>query len=175
VGSNGAGKTTLLKTISGILNPTRGVITLDGIVICGMEPSTVVRHGVVHVPEGRHIFPNLTVQDNLILGGYFGTAAQNSENMAFVLQTFPVLKQRLRQRAGMLSGGEQQMLALGRGLMATQGCCCWMSRPSDLRQSSLPRFSRLSAGWPRSMASACFWSNRTHGKRSTSRTEATCL
>ena len=117
LGSNGAGKTTLLKTISGILNPKAGVITLDGVVIGGMEPSMVVRHGVVHVPEGRHIFPNLTVHDNLILGGYFGSAAQNSENMAFVLQTFPVLRERLRQRAGMLSGGEQQMLALGRGLM----------------------------------------------------------
>ncbi|MCE5192658.1 MAG: ABC transporter ATP-binding protein [Candidatus Cryosericum sp.] len=117
LGSNGAGKTTLLKTISGILKPTTGVITVDGVVINSMETSNVVKRGVVHVPEGRHIFPNLTVQDNLILGGYFGSAAQNNENMMFVLNTFPVLRQRLHQKAGMLSGGEQQMLALGRGLM----------------------------------------------------------
>lgn len=117
LGSNGAGKTTLLKTISGILTPTKGVITLDGVVLNGMEPSKIVKLGVVHVPEGRHIFPNLTVKDNLILGGYFGNATQNRENMEFVLHTFPVLKERLNMKAGMLSGGELQMLALGRGLM----------------------------------------------------------
>lgn len=117
LGSNGAGKSTLLKTISGILMPTKGSIGMEGVVINGLEPSKIVKMGIVHVPEGRHIFPGLTVKDNLLLGGYFGSTEDNKNNMDFVLSTFPVLNDRLNVRAGMLSGGEQQMLALGRGLM----------------------------------------------------------
>jgi branched-chain amino acid transport system ATP-binding protein len=117
LGSNGAGKSTLLKTISGILAPTKGSINMEGVLINGLEPSKIVKMGIVHVPEGRHIFPGLTVRDNLLLGGYFGSTEDNRKNMDFVLSTFPVLKERLNERAGMLSGGEQQMLALGRGLM----------------------------------------------------------
>jgi branched-chain amino acid transport system ATP-binding protein len=117
LGSNGAGKSTLLKTISGILAPTKGSINMEGVLINGLEPSKIVKMGIVHVPEGRHIFPGLTVRDNLLLGGYFGSTEDNRKNMDFVLSTFPVLKDRLNERAGMLSGGEQQMLALGRGLM----------------------------------------------------------
>ncbi len=117
LGSNGAGKSTLLKTISGILTPTKGSISLEDIIINGLEPSRIVKIGVVHVPEGRHIFPGLTVKDNLLLGGYFRDTEDNKKNMEFVMSTFPILKDRLKERAGMLSGGEQQMLALGRGLM----------------------------------------------------------
>jgi len=117
LGSNGAGKSTLLKTISGILTPTKGSISIEDVVINGSEPSKIVKMGVVHVPEGRHIFPGLTVKDNLLLGGYFRNIEDNKKNMEFVMSTFPILKDRLNERAGMLSGGEQQMLALGRGLM----------------------------------------------------------
>jgi len=117
LGSNGAGKSTLLKTISGILTPTKGSISIEEVVINGLESSKIVKMGVVHIPEGRHIFPGLTVKDNLLLGGYFGNAEDNKKSLEFVLSTFTILKDRLNERAGMLSGGEQQMLAVGRGLM----------------------------------------------------------
>jgi branched-chain amino acid transport system ATP-binding protein len=117
LGSNGAGKSTLLKVISGILTPTKGSISIEGIIINGFEPSKIVKMGIIHVPEGRHIFPGLTVKENLLLGGYFENTENNKKSMDFVLSTFPILKDRINERAGMLSGGEQQMLALGRGLM----------------------------------------------------------
>jgi branched-chain amino acid transport system ATP-binding protein len=117
LGSNGAGKSTLLKTISGILSPTKGSISFENTIINGKEPSEIVKLGIVQIPEGRHIFPSLTVKENLLLGGYFGSTQENKENMEFVFEIFTVLKDRLNESAGMLSGGEQQMLALGRGLM----------------------------------------------------------
>ncbi|MBC7195101.1 MAG: ABC transporter ATP-binding protein [Caldisericia bacterium] len=117
LGSNGAGKTTILKTISGVLKPKSGVITFDGKVINSLEPQEIVKLGIIHVPEGRHIFPDLTVKENLILGGYFLTQKEIKNQIDYVLQIFPVLKERITQKAGSLSGGEQQMLAIGRGLM----------------------------------------------------------
>lgn len=118
LGSNGAGKTTILKTISGILKPNSGVITFNGKVINGLDPSIIVKYGIIHVPEGRHIFPDLTVKENLILGGYFLNQKEIKERLDYVFQVFPILKDRINQKAGSLSGGEQQMLAIGRGLMA---------------------------------------------------------
>ncbi|MDI6860388.1 MAG: ABC transporter ATP-binding protein [Caldisericia bacterium] len=118
LGSNGAGKTTILKTISGILKPNSGVITFDGKVINGLDPSIIVKHGIIHVPEGRHIFPDLTVKENLLLGGYFLNQKEIKNQLDYVFLTFPILKERINQKAGSLSGGEQQMLAIGRGLMS---------------------------------------------------------
>jgi len=118
LGANGAGKTTTLRVISGLLRPTRGSVQLDGRRIDGWSPDRVVRAGIVQVPEGRQIFAHLTVRENLLLGGYarrdVGPARQESR----VFEYFPRLRERLQQRAGTLSGGEQQMLAIGRALMA---------------------------------------------------------
>ena len=83
LGSNGAGKSTLLKTISGILSPTKGSISFENTIINGKEPSEIVKLGIVQIPEGRHIFPSLTVKENLLLGGYFGSTQENKENMEF--------------------------------------------------------------------------------------------
>ncbi|MDU8925785.1 ABC transporter ATP-binding protein [Alisedimentitalea sp. MJ-SS2] len=119
LGANGAGKTTLLKTISGIMDPEKGTIKLEGRDIAGMEPDKVVRQGVTHVPEGREVFPLLTVEENLRMGAF--TRHDNSgveSDLEMVYTYFPVLKERAKQAAGTLSGGQQQMLAIGRGLMA---------------------------------------------------------
>ena len=119
LGANGAGKTTTLRVISGLLRPTRGSVEFDGKRIDGFGPDRLVRAGIVQVPEGRQIFADLTVRENLLLGGYArrdgGSARQESQR---VFDYFPRLGERLRQRAGTLSGGEQQMLAIGRALMA---------------------------------------------------------
>ena len=119
LGANGAGKTTLLKTISGIMDPEKGTIRLEGKDIAGMDPDKVVRHGVTHVPEGREVFPLLSVEENLLMGAYTrhdGAAVRGDLDMVYGY--FPVLRERARQAAGTLSGGQQQMLAIGRGLMA---------------------------------------------------------
>ena len=118
LGANGAGKTTTLKTISGLLKPRRGTIDLAGKAIAGLEPHEIVRLGVAHVPEGRKIFSRLTVLENLKTGAYSRRASSISEDLDHVFALFPRLKERNRQVAGTLSGGEQQMLAIGRGLMA---------------------------------------------------------
>lgn len=118
LGANGAGKTTLLKTISGVMNPEKGEIVYLGKSIAGAEPDKVVRMGIVHVPEGREVFPLLTVEDNLRMGAYTRTDAGVAEDQEMVFSYFPILKERRRQAAGTLSGGQQQMLAIGRGLMA---------------------------------------------------------
>ena len=119
VGPNGAGKTTLLKTISGLVRPTGGAVRFDGHLITNWSPAAVCELGLIHVPEGRKIFPNLTVVDNLRLGAYLPRArARLDETMREVFEIFPRLRERQRQRAGTMSGGEQQMLAVGRGLMA---------------------------------------------------------
>ena len=119
LGANGAGKTTTLRVISGLLRPTRGSVEFDGKRIDGFGPDRLVRAGIVQVPEGRQIFADLTVRENLMLGGYArrdgGSARQESQR---VFDYFPRLGERLQQRAGTLSGGEQQMLAIGRALMA---------------------------------------------------------
>jgi branched-chain amino acid transport system ATP-binding protein len=120
VGPNGAGKSTLFKTISGILKPTAGTIRFEGNDLLGVPPSRRAHLGIAHVPEGRHVFPSLTVMENLELGAYTEAGRQNwTTNLERILALFPVLSERRRQFAGTLSGGEQQMLAIGRGLASS--------------------------------------------------------
>lgn len=118
VGANGAGKTTLLKTVSGLLRRQSGSVTYDGKHIEEASPPEIVKHGVVHVPEGRKLFPEMTVIDNLLMGAYTIPQSERSQRLERVYSVFPVLKERQRQIAGTLSGGEQQMVAIGRGMMA---------------------------------------------------------
>jgi len=118
VGANGAGKTTLLKTISGLLRRQSGSITCDGKHIEEASPPEIVKHGVVHVPEGRKLFPEMTVLDNLLMGAYTLPRPERPFRIESVFEIFPILKERETQIAGTLSGGEQQMVAIGRGLMA---------------------------------------------------------
>jgi branched-chain amino acid transport system ATP-binding protein len=119
VGANGAGKTTTLKAISGLIRPTAGRILLEGREIQGRPPQEILRLGVAHCPEGRRVFPYMTVQENLEMGAYIRSdAARVAADLDQVLVHFPVLAERRRQAAGTLSGGEQQMLAIGRALMA---------------------------------------------------------
>jgi len=119
VGANGAGKTTTLKTLSGLLRPQSGRIVLDGHRLDALSPAEIVGRGVVHVPEGRKLFPEMTVLDNLLVGGYPPAArARRPQRLEEVFTIFPRLAERRRQLAGTLSGGEQQMVAIGRGLMA---------------------------------------------------------
>lgn len=118
LGANGAGKSTLLKTISGIMDPEKGQILFEGREIQGMEPHKVVGRGIVHVPEGREVFPLLTVEENLTLGAYTRSdKAEIEKDRQMVFDYFPILAERRHQEAGTLSGGQQQMLAIGRGLM----------------------------------------------------------
>ena len=118
LGSNGAGKSTLNMTISGLVAARQGSIEFDGRSIQNADPAEIVAAGLVHVPEGRRIFPNLSVAENLDLGSYRRASAQRDTNRKRVFSMFPRLRERAAQRAGTLSGGEQQMLAIGRGLMA---------------------------------------------------------
>ena len=119
VGPNGAGKTTLMRVISGLVTPRAGRLVFDGQVLTGRPPHAIVGHGIAHVPEGRRIFPGLTVEDNLKLGAFPPAARQHyRESLEQVFALFPVLAERRRQRAGTMSGGEQQMLAIGRALMS---------------------------------------------------------
>lgn len=118
LGSNGAGKTTTLMTVSGILRPDKGDIIFEGESLTAMPPSEIVRKGISHVPEGRRIFPKLTVQDNLEMGAFSAPSSDLNRNFEKVFALFPVLKERARQMGGTLSGGEQQMLAIGRSLMS---------------------------------------------------------
>jgi len=119
IGANGAGKTTLLRTISGILKPKSGTITLEDKTISNRPPHEIVAEGIVQVPEGRLLFPNMSVRENLRLGAYLEKdKAAIEERLEKVHEMFPVLKERATQMAGTLSGGEQQMVAIGRGLMA---------------------------------------------------------
>lgn len=118
VGANGAGKTTLLKTVSGVLRRQSGSITYNGKHLEEASPPEIVQHGVVHVPEGRKLFPEMTVIDNLLMGAYIVAPSERPQRLKRVFDIFPVLKERRKQIAGTLSGGEQQMVAIGRGLMA---------------------------------------------------------
>jgi len=119
IGGNGAGKSTLLKTISGLMNPSRGEITFQGVAIQQSPPEDIVEHGIVHVPEGRRLFTLMTVKDNLIVGAYNRRADQKrEETLKEVYGLLPRLQERESQMAITLSGGEQQMVAIGRGLMA---------------------------------------------------------
>jgi branched-chain amino acid transport system ATP-binding protein len=118
LGANGAGKTTTLKTLSGLLRPKRGSIELQGAMLEKIEAHEIVRRGVTHAPEGRRVFPRFTVLENLKIGGYTCDKHALGAELDFVFQMFPRLKERQKQYAGTLSGGEQQMLAIGRALMA---------------------------------------------------------
>ncbi|MEM2424729.1 MAG: ABC transporter ATP-binding protein [candidate division WOR-3 bacterium] len=119
VGPNGAGKTTLLKTISGLIRPKTGLIMFLNERIDGLIPHKIVERGIVQVPEGRRLFPFMTVQENLEMGAYTRRAREKlKESLEFVYQLFPALKERRNQLAATLSGGEQQMLAIGRALMS---------------------------------------------------------
>ncbi len=119
LGANGAGKTTLLKTISGVMDPAKGTIELNGEAIHGRDADVIVAKGMVHVPEGREIFPLLTVAENISMGAYVRKdRAAIARDLEMVYSYFPILAERRSQKAGTLSGGQQQMLAIGRGLMA---------------------------------------------------------
>jgi len=118
IGSNGAGKTTTLRTIAGVMRPRRGKVVFDGQDLARVPPNKVVGLGIAHSPEGRRIFPRMTVRENLEMGAYVRTGADLREDFERVFTLFPRLRERLTQTAGTLSGGEQQMLAIGRALMA---------------------------------------------------------
>jgi branched-chain amino acid transport system ATP-binding protein len=119
VGPNGAGKTTLLRVVSGVIPPRSGTLVFEGASLGGRPAHDIVAHGIAHVPEGRRLFPALTVADNLKMGAYLPRARQAyRESLERVYALFPVLAERRLQRAGSLSGGEQQMLAIGRALMS---------------------------------------------------------
>jgi branched-chain amino acid transport system ATP-binding protein len=119
IGANGAGKTTTLKVVSGILQPSAGTVTFLGKRIDHLSPKEIVRAGICRVPEGRHIFPRMTISENLQLGSYLRRdAAEISQDLQKVYEHFPILRERREQLGGTLSGGEQQMLAIGRGLMS---------------------------------------------------------
>jgi branched-chain amino acid transport system ATP-binding protein len=118
LGANGAGKTTLNRALSGVLRPQAGSIVFDGREISGTDHAEIVRRGLIHVPEGRRVFPTLTVRENLLLGAWARGRAERARTLADVLDTFPRLRERLGQFAASMSGGEQQMLAIGRALMA---------------------------------------------------------
>ena len=119
LGSNGAGKTTILKTISGIIDPSRGSVQFNGEDITAVDPTIVVQKGLSHVPEGREVFPLLSVRDNLLMGAYTRKDRdQVARDIEGVFEYFPILRERASQDAGLLSGGQQQMLAISRALMA---------------------------------------------------------
>lgn len=118
LGSNGAGKTTLNNTLSGIIRPRLGSIRFSGTDIVGTSPEHIVADGLIQVPEGRRIFPNMSVLENLELGGYRRGRKRRAHNLGRVTEVFPRLAERFDQLAGTLSGGEQQMLAIGRGMMS---------------------------------------------------------
>ncbi|MFV9675694.1 MAG: ABC transporter ATP-binding protein [Anaerolineales bacterium] len=119
IGANGAGKTTLLKTISSLLKPTQGKIEFKGEIVSGLGPDRIVSRGLVQVPEGRLLFPEMSIRENLEMGAYLVKDKQVIQSrFSEVYELFPVLEERNNQLAGTLSGGEQQMLAVGRGLMA---------------------------------------------------------
>lgn len=121
IGANGAGKTTILHTITGLKKASVGSVSWDGVNLLKEEPSKIITHGVAHVPEGRHVFIDMTVKENLEMGAYmYGRKEKDkvAERMETVFQKFPRLKERQNQLAGTFSGGEQQMLAVGRALMA---------------------------------------------------------
>jgi branched-chain amino acid transport system ATP-binding protein len=119
IGSNGAGKSTTLRTISGLVRPTAGTIEFEGVTIANLSPEEIVARGIIHVPEGRHVFPRLSVHQNLTVGAYSPRAHRKEKaTRERVFELFPRLYERRSQLAGSLSGGEQQMLAFGRAMMA---------------------------------------------------------
>ena len=131
IGANGAGKTTLINTISGLLRPASGTIKFLGKSIGGLAPHSIVELGICHIPEGRRLFPDMSVRENLEMGAYLTRAwKQKEETLEHIYQLFPLLQERGGQLARTLSGGEQQMLALGRGLMSRPKLCV-IDEPSN--------------------------------------------
>lgn len=122
LGANGAGKSTMLRTLSGLVRPRAGTVELDGRMLTGMGPEDIVRAGMALVPEGRSTIPELTVEENLRLGGMWRSAAERHQSLDQVFDLFPVLAERQRRRAHTLSGGERQQLAIGRALMCDPTC-----------------------------------------------------
>ena len=119
LGSNGAGKTTTLRTVSGVLHPTGGNILFEGESIVNRAPHDIVELGIAHIPEGRRLFPDMTVVENLEMGSYpLNARSRRRQTLQWIFELFPVLAERRRQLVGSMSGGEQQMVAIGRGLMA---------------------------------------------------------
>ncbi len=119
VGANAAGKSTMVKALSGIIKPWRGQVLFDGVRVDTLEPHEIVELGIVQVPEGRRLFPQMSVLENLLLGAYTPRARRDyAKTLRDIFEMFPILKERQNQLAGSLSGGEQQMCAIGRGLMA---------------------------------------------------------
>ena len=151
LGANGAGKSTTLRAISGLVRLTSGTITFFGTNVASLPPYKVTDLGIAHVPEGRQVFPEMTVQENLEIGAYVPRAkAERSHTLELVFSIFPVLAERRKQLAGTMSGGEQQMLAVGRGLMLKPRLLMldeprWASRRSW--SISLSRRSRKSMPW----------------------------
>ena len=146
LGSNGAGKSTLLKAISNVLSQedgeiVGGAIHLDGAPLAGQSPRAIVERGCVQVPEGRALFATLTVEENLVMGAFTRPRAEIREGLERVYALFPAIKERRTQIAGYLSGGEQQMVAIGRALMARPRLLCSTSP----RSASLPRSSKISS------------------------------
>ena len=135
LGANGAGKTTTQKTVSGMLRPALGQIMYDGKRIDGIPAHQLINLGICHVPEGRHVFPMMTVGENLDMGA-FRFKRPDEKIRKHVLELFPRLQERYKQYAGTLSGGEQQMLAIGRAMMGKPDCCCSTSRQWGWRRSS---------------------------------------
>ncbi|WP_409332387.1 ABC transporter ATP-binding protein [Trujillonella humicola] len=119
LGANGAGKSSTLRAAAGLVRPHSGRVTLEGRDVTGLAPHKIVRHGMVLVPEGRRVFAPLTVEENLVLGGYTASRSAADAVLAEVFEMFPILEQRRAGQAGLLSGGEQQMLAFGRALMSS--------------------------------------------------------
>jgi len=119
IGANGAGKSTIIKTVSSLLTPTKGTIEFNGRRLDRCQPHDIIQLGIVHVPEGRRLFAEMSVEENLIMGSLYGEAkARRFKTLDYVYELFPRLKERRKQMAGTLSGGEQQMAAIGRGLMS---------------------------------------------------------
>lgn len=119
IGANGAGKSTTIKAVSSLLTPVKGSIEFSGTRMDQLPPYKIIEYGIVHVPEGRRLFPDMSVEENLIMGALHGEAkSKRIETMKYVYDLFPRMKERRKQMAGTLSGGEQQMLAVGRGLMS---------------------------------------------------------
>jgi branched-chain amino acid transport system ATP-binding protein len=130
IGANGMGKTTLLRAISGVISPMQGSITVNATEVTGLRAHEIADRGVAHVPEGRQLFPAMTVRENLIMGAYLPRAKANrARTIQRVFALFPILAERQTQLAGSLSGGEQQMLAIGRGLML-EPCLLMLDEPS---------------------------------------------
>ena len=142
IGPNGAGKTTLMRVISGLIRPRKGSIAMEGTDVLATPMHRIVSLGIAHVPENRRLFPRLTVEDNLKMGAFMPAArAKFAERLDFVFDLFPRMKERRGQMAGTMSGGEQQMCAIGRALMLTRSCCCSTSPPRVSRQSWCSRCS----------------------------------